>query len=87
MTTTGSSKENWRIAEVGIDPNSMGLNDGAWMALDFMDRYRDRELEALEQSRAGRWFFEHDRVDTFEFVGEVGPSDLVPEVRDGQLFS
>ena len=63
------------------------LNDGAWMALDFMDRYRDRELEALEQSRAGRWFFEHDRVDTFEFVGEVGPSDLVPEVRDGQLFS
>jgi 2-phosphosulfolactate phosphatase len=63
------------------------LNDGAWMALDFMNRYRNRELEVLKQSRAGRWFFEHDRVDAFEFVGEVGPSELVPEVKDGQLLS
>jgi 2-phosphosulfolactate phosphatase len=61
------------------------LNDGAWMALDFMERYRGRELEALKRSRAGRWFFEHDRVDTFEFVGEVGASDLVPEVVGGRL--
>jgi aminoglycoside phosphotransferase (APT) family kinase protein/phosphosulfolactate phosphohydrolase-like enzyme len=63
------------------------LNDGAWMALDFMNRYRNRELEALKQSRAGRWFFEHDRVDAFEFVGETGSSELVPEVKDGQLVS
>ena len=63
------------------------LNDGAWMALDFMKRYRNRELEALKQSRAGRWFFEHDRVDAFEFVGETGSSELVPEVRDAQLVS
>ena len=62
------------------------LNDGAWLALDLMGRYRGRELEALEQSRAGRWFFEHDRVDDFEFVGEIGASELVPEVKDGQLF-
>ena len=61
------------------------LNDGAWMALDFMERYRGRELEALKQSRAGRWFFEHDRADAFEFVGEVGASDLVPEVVGGRL--
>ena len=61
------------------------LNDGAWMALDFMERYRGRELEALGQSRAGRWFFEHDRVDTFEFVGEVGASDLVPQVVGGRV--
>ena len=63
------------------------LNDGAWMALDFMERYRGRQLEALKQSRAGRWFFEHDRVDAFEFVGETGSSELVPEVKDGQLVS
>jgi 2-phosphosulfolactate phosphatase len=63
------------------------LNDGAWMALDFMERYRGREPEALKQSRAGRWFFEHDRVDAFEFVAEVGASELVPEVKDGQLVS
>ena len=63
-----------------MDAKAWRLNDGAWMALNFMERYRGRELEALEQGRAGRWFFEHDRVDTFEFIGEVGASDLVPEV-------
>jgi 2-phosphosulfolactate phosphatase len=68
-----------------MDAEQWRLNDGAWMALDFMERYRGRELEALGQSRAGRWFLEHDRVDTFEFVGEVGASDLVPEVVDGRL--
>jgi 2-phosphosulfolactate phosphatase len=61
------------------------LNDGAWMALDFMQRYRGRELEALRQSRAGRWFFEHNRRDSFEFVGDVGASELVPEVVGGRL--
>ena len=61
------------------------LNDGAWMALDFMRRYGGKEREALEQSRAGRWFFEHDRLDAFEFVGEIGASALIPEVREGKL--
>jgi 2-phosphosulfolactate phosphatase len=71
-----------------MDTREWRLNDGAWMALDFMERYRGRELEALRQSRAGRWFFEHDRVDAFEFVGEVGASDLVPEVVGaGRLVS
>ena len=68
-----------------MDTKEWRLNDGAWMALDFVDRYRGRELEVLRESRAGRWYFEHDRVDTFRFVGEVGASDLVPEVKDGQL--
>ncbi len=68
-----------------MDAGQWLLNDGAWMALDFMERYRGRELEALEQGRAGRWFFKHDRVDTFEFIGEVGASDLVPEVVGGRL--
>ncbi len=63
------------------------LNDGAWMALDFMQRYRGRELEALRQSRAGRWFFEHDLPDSFEFVGDIGASELVPEIKAGQLVS
>ena len=68
-----------------MDTAGWRLNDGAWMALDFMQRYRGRELDALKQSRAGRWFFEHDRVDDLEFVGEIGASDLVPEVRMGRL--
>jgi 2-phosphosulfolactate phosphatase len=69
----------------GMNTEGWRLNDGAWMALDFMERYRGRELEALEQSRAGRWFFEHDRVDAFEFVGEIGASELVPEIKAGKL--
>lgn len=63
------------------------LNDGAWMALDFMERYRGREREALQAGRAGHWFFENGRADAFEFVGEVGASGLVPEVVDGRLHA
>ena len=68
-----------------MDTKGWRLNDGAWMALDFMERYRGKEIEALRQGRAGRWFFEHDRVDAFEFVGDIGASDLVPEVVGGKL--
>lgn len=63
------------------------LNDAAWMALDFAERYEGKELEALSKSRAGRWFFANDMVEEFEFVGDVGASDLVPEVLDGQLHA
>ena len=62
------------------------LNDAAWMALDFAELYEGRESEALKKSRAGRWFFENDMVEEFEFVGDVGASDLVPEVVEGRLF-
>jgi len=55
------------------------------MALDFAERYEGKESEALEKSRAGRWFFENDMVGEFEFVGDVGASDLVPEVVEGRL--
>jgi 2-phosphosulfolactate phosphatase len=61
------------------------LNDAAWMALDFAERYEGRQSEALKKSRAGRWFFENDMVEEFEFVGNVGVSDLVPEVVEGRL--
>ena len=61
------------------------LNDGAWMALDLAGRYMDRETEVLEKSRAGRWFARNDRMETFEFVGDVGASQVVPEVVEGRL--
>jgi 2-phosphosulfolactate phosphatase len=61
------------------------LNDAAWMALDFAERYQSRESEVLKQGRAGRWFFENDMAEEFEFVSEVGASDLVPEVVEGEL--
>lgn len=61
------------------------LNDAAWLALDFMERYRGRTLDALRQARAGRWFIDNDRVDAMKFVAEVGASALVPEVKNGRL--
>jgi 2-phosphosulfolactate phosphatase len=61
------------------------LNDAAWLALDFMERYRGRVHEALLQGRAGRWFVDNDRMDAFEFVADVGASEVVPEVVNGRL--
>ena len=61
------------------------LNDGAWMALDFLKHHQGETLEILKQGRLGRWFVENDRLDTLEFAGEVGASELVPEVVGGRL--
>ena len=68
-----------------MDMSGWRPNDGAWMAQDFNDRHRGQTHEILKQARAGRWFVEHDRSDTLDFVADVGASDLVPEVVDGRL--
>lgn len=67
-----------------LDLEGWRLNDGAWMAKDFIDRHKSREKEALANSRAGRWFFEHDEMEAFDFVSDIGASDLVPEISDGR---
>ena len=61
------------------------LNDAAWVALDFAERHSGREWEVLKKSRAGRWFVENDMDEELGFVGDVGGSELVPEVVDGRL--
>lgn len=61
------------------------LNDAAWLALDFAERYEGRETKALEHSRAGRWFLRNDMAKELEFVGDVGASETVAEVVDGRL--
>jgi 2-phosphosulfolactate phosphatase len=61
------------------------LNDAAWLALDFAGRYGGRELEVLREGRAGRWFLENAMAEELEFVGNVGASELVPEVVEGRL--
>jgi 2-phosphosulfolactate phosphatase len=68
-----------------MDPDGWRLNDGAWMALDFLERHREDLRSVLLQGRAGRWFVENDRRDALDFVAAVGASDLVPEVRAGRL--
>ena len=70
-----------------LDLTDWRLNDAAWLALDFMERHGKNIPQALKQGRAGRWFVEHDRMDAFDFVADVGASEEVPEVRAGQLVS
>ena len=70
-----------------LDPSGWRLNDAAWLALDFMERHGKNVPDALKQSRAGRWFVENDRMDALAFVADVGASELVPEVKSGQLVS
>lgn len=62
-------------------------NDAAWLAKDFMQHHGGNVQEALKESRAGRWFVENDRMNAFDFVADVGASDVVPEVRAGRLVS
>jgi 2-phosphosulfolactate phosphatase len=69
-----------------MDVEGWHLNDGAWLALDFAERHKEDVPGALERSRAGRWFVENDRLDTFDFVADVGTSDVVPEVIRGKLL-
>jgi 2-phosphosulfolactate phosphatase len=61
------------------------LNDGAWLALDLAERYRDREREILRSSRSGRWFLENQREETFDFITAVGATDTVGEMKGGEL--
>ncbi len=71
------------LSEMNVD--GWHLNDGAWLALDFAGRHTEDVSGALKRSRAGRWFVENDRMDAFDFVADVGASDVVPEVVRGKL--
>ena len=68
-----------------LDVEGWRPNDAAWLALDFAGRHAGDVSGALKQSRAGRWFVENNRMDAFDFVADVGASDLVPEVVGGKL--
>ena len=68
-----------------MDVDGFALNDGARLALDFAERHGENSYEPLKQSRAGRWFVDNDRMDTFDFVADVGASGLVAEVVGGKL--
>ena len=70
-----------------VDVEGWRPNDGAWLALDFAGRHTDDVSGVLKQSRAGRWFVENDRMEAFDFVADVGASDLIPEVVEGELRS
>ncbi len=71
------------LSYMGVE--GFGLNDGALLALDFAERHAANVYEALRRGRAGRWFVDNDRMDTFDFVADVGASGLVPEVVGGKL--
>lgn len=68
-----------------LDLDKWSLNDAALAARDLARHHDGRLPDALAEGRAGRWFVENGRKDTFDFIGDVGASDLVPEVHDGSL--
>jgi 2-phosphosulfolactate phosphatase len=68
-----------------MDVEGWHLNDGAWLALDLAARHAEDLSGVLKQSRAGRWFVENDRMETFDFVSDVGASDVILEVVEGKL--
>ncbi len=68
-----------------MDVGGWHLNDGAWLAIDFAAGHAEDLSGLLKRSRAGRWFVENDRIDTLDFVADLGASDLVPEVAAGRL--
>jgi 2-phosphosulfolactate phosphatase len=69
-----------------MDTTRWRLNDAAWLALDLVDRHRGRIPELMLRARAARWFAEHDRQDILDFVADVGASEIVAEVRSGELL-
>lgn len=68
-----------------MDREEWSGNDATQLAWDLAERYDGRISDLLRKSRAGRWFFENDRTDAFDFVSDVGATDLVAEVRSGQM--
>lgn len=68
-----------------MDLKGWRLDDAAELALDFAHRHRGRTRRMLEGGRVGRWFVENGLTRTLDFFGDVGASELVPEVRDGRL--
>jgi 2-phosphosulfolactate phosphatase len=70
-----------------MDLDGFRLNDAAWVARDFARNHPDDVREVLRTARAGQWFFRNDRVETFDFVADVGASSLVPEVVEGRLHN
>lgn len=68
-----------------MDSKGWSLNDGARLAWDLADRYGDRIPELLGRARSGRWFFENGKIEEFDFVADVGASEVVAELVDGRL--
>lgn len=68
-----------------MDRNGWAGNDATQLAWDLADRYDGRIPDLLRKARSGRWFFENGRRDAFDFVADVGASELVAEVREGEM--
>lgn len=67
-----------------LDLHRWSFDDAALIARDLADQGRLDDL--LRRSRQGRWYFDNGREDVFHFVTEVGASDGIGEVRDGELY-
>lgn len=68
-----------------LDLEDWSLNDGAWLVRDLAARWSGRIPEFVASGRAGRWFTHPERRATFDYVVDIGASEVVPELRAGRL--
>lgn len=68
-----------------LDPHEWAGNDAARLAWELAETYDGRLRDLVRLSRSGGWHFANDRRDIFDFVTDVGASDLVAEFRAGEL--
>ncbi len=66
-----------------LDLTNVKLNDAARFARDL--GRQERVVERLARGRVGEFFVHHQMHHVLEFVGDVGASTTLVEVRNGQL--
>ncbi|MDR6225680.1 2-phosphosulfolactate phosphatase [Desmospora profundinema] len=70
-----------------MDTRGWKLDDAAWLVREFGRNQKQKTSDILEESRVGRWFVKNGKVDLLRYVGEIGASNSLVEVRDGQVLS
>jgi 2-phosphosulfolactate phosphatase len=68
-----------------MDTRGWKLNDAAWLVREFGRTQKQKTEDILKEARVGRWFIKNGKADLLRYVGEIGASDSLVEVRDGKL--
>ncbi|WP_141201669.1 2-phosphosulfolactate phosphatase [Paludifilum halophilum] len=82
-----SLEDTWCAAVIlsRMDIQGWKLDDAAWLVREFGRTQKRKTEDILKQARVGRWFVQNERADLLRYVGDIGASDMLVEVRDGRL--
>ncbi|PTX55145.1 2-phosphosulfolactate phosphatase [Melghirimyces profundicolus] len=68
-----------------MDTRGWKLDDAAWLVREFGWTQQQKTGEILQQARVGRWFMQNDKADLLRYVGDIGASHSLIEVKNGRL--